>query len=90
MPIDLDFDRKVSSTDQPYETLEKIHRSIYLGLYPHSLCRKLCLVSNGKPDDPLLFDFLRWSFTEGQVYVSPTGYCEFNNAEKKLSIGLLN
>lgn len=90
VPIDLDFDRKISSADQPYETLEKIHRAIYLGLYPHSLCRKLCLVAQGRPEDTLLKDFLRWTLTEGQAYVSPTGYCEFNNAEKKVSLELLN
>jgi phosphate transport system substrate-binding protein len=89
VPIDLDYDRKISSTDQPYETLEKIHRSIYLGLYPHSLCRKLCLVSDGRPTDPLLLDFLQWTLTEGQAVVSPTGYCEFNNAEKKVALEIL-
>jgi phosphate transport system substrate-binding protein len=89
VPIDLDYDRKISSANQPYETLEKIHRSIYLGLYPHALCRKLCLVSDGRPTDPLLLDFLRWTLTEGQAVVSPTGYCEFNNAEKKVALEIL-
>ncbi|MBE0676516.1 MAG: substrate-binding domain-containing protein [Bacteroidales bacterium] len=89
VPIDLDYDRKISSADQPYETLEKIHRAIYLGLYPHALCRKLCLVSMGRPEDPLLVDFLRWTLTEGQTHVSPTGYCEFNHAEKKLALEVI-
>jgi phosphate transport system substrate-binding protein len=89
VPIDLDFKRKISSIDQPYETLEKIHRAIYLGLYPHALCRKLCFVSDGRPENPLLLDFLRWSLTEGQKFVSPTGYCEFNNAEKKVALEIL-
>jgi len=89
VPIDLNYSRKISSTDQPYETLEKIHRAIYLGLYPHALCRKLCLVSDGRPADPLLLDFLRWTLTEGQAVVSPTGYCEFNNAEKKVALEIL-
>ena len=89
VPLDLDYNRKISSTDQPYEVLEKIHRAIYLGLYPHSLCRKLCLVSYGRPTDPLLLDFLRWTLTEGQKVVSPTGYCEFNNAEKKVALEII-
>jgi len=89
IPIDLDYDRKISSTDQPYETIDKIHRAIYLGLYPHELCRKLCFVTRGKTEDKLVLDFLRWSLTGGQQFVSPTGYCEFNNAEKKVSLELL-
>jgi phosphate transport system substrate-binding protein len=89
IPLDLDYNRKISSVDQPYEVLEKIHRAIYLGLYPHSLCRKLCLVSYGRPTDPLLLDFLRWTLTEGQQVVSPTGYCAFNNAEKKVALEII-
>lgn len=89
IPIDLDYDSKISSTDQPYETLDKIHRAIYLGLYPHELCRKLCFVTKGKPEDKLVTDFLRWSLTAGQEVVEPTGYCEFNNAEKTVALELL-
>jgi phosphate transport system substrate-binding protein len=89
VPIDLKYNKKISTADQPYETLEKIHRAIYLGIYPHELCRKLCLVSEGRPTDPLLLDFLRWTLTEGQAVVSPTGYCEFNNAEKKVALEII-
>ena len=89
VPIDLDYDRKISSTDQPYETLDKIHRSIYLGLYPHELCRKLCFVTRGKPEDKLVLDFLQWSLTDGQKFVEPSGYCAFNNAEKKVALEML-
>ena len=73
VPIDLDYDRKISNSDQPYETLDKIHRAIYLGLYPHELCRKLCFVTKGKPEDKLVLDFLQWSLTEGQEFVKPSG-----------------
>ncbi len=89
IPLDLDYDRKISSTDQPYETLDKIHRAIYLGLYPHGLCRKLSFVTYGRTEDKLVLDFLMWSLTEGQQFVSPSGYCEFNNSEKKVSLELL-
>lgn len=90
VPIDLDYDKKITTTDDPYGTLDKLHRAIYLGLYPHGLCRKLSFVTMGVPKDELILDFLRWSLTEGQALVSPSGYCEFNGSEKKVSLELLN
>jgi phosphate transport system substrate-binding protein len=81
VPIDLDFDGVIDKTEQPYLTIQKIHRAIWLGLYPRNLCRKLTLVTKGVPTDPLVKEFINWVMTDGQAMVEKNGYCPLNNVE---------
>lgn len=79
IPFDLDFDDNINSTEYPFETLEKAHRALWLGLYPKVLCRNLFLASDGKPADPLVKEFIKYVLTTGQEKVLEAGLCELNN-----------
>jgi phosphate transport system substrate-binding protein len=87
IPFDLDFDNKINRKEDPFINLETAHRSIWLGVYPESLCRELTIGSLGKPTDPAIVEFLRYILTEGQSRVKETGMCELNNAYIKFSLG---
>ncbi len=85
VPLDLDYDSVVDRKEQPYETLEKIHRAIWLGLYPKQLCRSLSFVINKNVRDTVIWDFLHWSLTHGDSSAKNSGYCTLNDVEKRLS-----
>ena len=90
VPLDLDFDAKVDKKEQPYETLDKIHRAIWLGLYPKQLCRSLFFVIKRNTNDPMIMDFLKWSLTQGDSCVKASGYCELTHVEKRLALEALH
>jgi phosphate transport system substrate-binding protein len=79
IPFDLDYDNIIGMKERPFENLEKAHRSIWLGIYPESLCRELIIGSTGKPTDPVIIEFLKYILSEGQESVKGAGLCELNN-----------
>ena len=90
VPFDLNFDNQVKSREYPFDNLEKAHRSIWLGLYPKNLCRELTLGTLGKPSDPLVKEFLKYTLTEGQNYVAGSGMCKLNDVYVRWGIERLN
>jgi len=86
VPFDLDFDNKINRKEVPFSNLETAHRSIWLGIYPESLCRELTIGSLGKPADPVIVEFLKYILTGGQEKVKESGLCELNNVYIKFSL----
>ena len=89
IPSDLDYDNSVDRKEEQFVTLEKAHRSIWLGLYPKNLCRDLMIGALGKPTDEAILAFLRYILTEGQKDVKGSGLCELNGAYVKFSLDKL-
>jgi phosphate transport system substrate-binding protein len=48
--------------------------AIMQGVYPSPPARELYLVSNGSPQKREVRAFLQWVLTEGQKYVTETGF----------------
>jgi phosphate transport system substrate-binding protein len=89
IPFDLDFDNKINRKEIPFRNLEEAHRSVWLGLYPEVLCRELSFASMGKPENPVVIEFLRFILTEGQEEVKTAGLCQLNDVYVKYSLGFL-
>lgn len=89
VPFDLDFDNSVDTKEIPFSTLEKAQRSVWLGVYPKSLCRELTLGTAGKPSDPEIAEFLEYVLTEGQKHVKAAGLCELNNVYIRYYLDLI-
>jgi phosphate transport system substrate-binding protein len=79
IPFDLDYDNKIERKEIPFKNLEVAHRSVWLGLYPETLCRELLFGSNGKPTDPAIVEFLKFVLAEGQENVKEMGLCTLND-----------
>lgn len=80
VPFDLDYDNKIGKIEKPFSDIETAHRSVWLGIYPESLCRDLTLGSlGGKPADPAILAFLNYVINDGQRIVSEAGLCNLNN-----------
>jgi phosphate transport system substrate-binding protein len=74
LPIDLDGNGKIDPPESFYQDRDAITAAIASGAYPSPPARDLYLVSKGRPQVPLLVEFLRWVLSEGQEYVAETGY----------------
>jgi phosphate transport system substrate-binding protein len=86
LPIDLDGNGKIDPAESFYQNRDAITAAIARGAYPSPPARDLYLVSKGRPQNPLLLEFLRWVLTEGQQFVAETGYIGLSH--EKLADGL--
>lgn len=73
-PIDLDGNGLVDPAEKVYATRDDLTRAIAAGVYPSPPARDLYFVVKGRPDRPLLAEFLAWVLTEGQKFVAEMGY----------------
>jgi phosphate transport system substrate-binding protein len=89
IPFDLDYDNKIERKEIPFKNLELAHRSVWLGLYPETLCRELLIGSMGKPSDPAILEFLRFVLTEGQENVREMGLCVLNDVYVRYALECL-
>jgi len=74
LPIDLDGSGKIDPGESFYQDRDAITGAIAQGKYPSPPARDLYLVSKGRPQKPVLVEFLRWVLNEGQNFVAETGY----------------
>jgi phosphate transport system substrate-binding protein len=74
LPIDLDGSGKIEPEESFYNDRDAVTKAIAQGKYPSPPARDLYLVSKGRPQKPLLVEFLRWVLDEGQAFVAETGY----------------
>lgn len=86
VPIDLNEDGKIDSTEYFYNTLDDIMNAIKSGVYPSPPARDLFFVFNGKPQNPLVIEFVKWVLTEGQKMVEKAGYVALS--EEKINASL--
>ncbi|MBN2266296.1 MAG: substrate-binding domain-containing protein, partial [Candidatus Aminicenantes bacterium] len=73
-PVDLDGDGRIGEAESVYASRDDIVRAIAADVYPSPPARDLYFVCKGRPDRPLLVEFLVWVLTEGQRYVGEMGY----------------
>ncbi len=83
IPIDLDQDKRIDESESFYETKSQVIDAIINGIYPSPPARDLYLVTKGKPKG-LVRDFLIWILTDGQQYISETGYISPSNLQEQL------
>ena len=76
VPIDINENGKIDSTENFYTTLPAIIKAIGQGKYPSPPARELYLVTKGKPQRASVKEFLRWILTDGQAYVNESGYIQ--------------
>jgi phosphate transport system substrate-binding protein len=73
-PIDLDGNGLGDPAEKVYATRDDLTRAIAAGVYPSPPARDLYFVIKGRPDRPILAEFLAWVLTEGQKFVAEMGY----------------
>ena len=81
LPIDLNGNGVIDEGENFYATKYELMEAIGAGVYPSPPARDLNLVTKGAPTG-LTKEFIDWCLTEGQQYVTETGYVPLS--EEKL------
>lgn len=87
IPIDGNGDGRIEKKENFYATEYEIKAAIADGRYPSPPARELFFVTSGRPEQKVVREFLRWVLTDGQKFVSPTGY--INVTAAKIEEGLV-
>jgi len=86
LPLDLNGNGTLDTDESFYGDRDALVAAIAEGAYPSPPARDLYLVFLGKPERPVVREFLRWVLTDGQQYVPETGYV--NLSKDKLDAAL--
>jgi phosphate transport system substrate-binding protein len=74
VPIDLNKNGKIDPEENFYDSMNDLIDAIAKGKYPSPPARDLYFVTNGKPKNKLVIEFLKWVLADGQKFVNETGY----------------
>ena len=74
VPIDINGNHQIDPEEDFYATQQDAAKAIADGRYPSPPARALHLVSRGKPARKEVVEFLRWVLTDGQTFVTASGY----------------
>jgi len=86
LPIDLNGNGRLDEDENFYQDRDAIAKSIAEGKYPSPPARDLHFVSQGRPQKKVVTAFMSWVLTDGQKYVTESGY--INLPGEKLQEGL--
>jgi phosphate transport system substrate-binding protein len=89
IPLDLNNNGKIDADESFYNTLDEIVEAIALGKYPSPPARDLYFVTKGKPQKPVVTEFIRWALTGGQKYVKEAGYINLSDEKLKTELSRL-
>lgn len=74
IPIDINDNGRIDPEEDFYDSMTAVMAAIAAGQYPSPPARELYFVARGKPESPVVREFLRWILSGGQRYVSKAGY----------------
>ena len=74
VPIDVNRNGKIDADENFYGSLDEIVKAIADGKYPSPPARELYFVSKNKPQKKEVIEFLKWVLTDGQKYITESGY----------------
>jgi phosphate transport system substrate-binding protein len=74
IPIDINGNGKIDPEEDFYESFESVLEAIANGAYPSPPARELYFVAKGKPEKQAVLDFIKWTLTDGQKFVTEAGY----------------
>jgi phosphate transport system substrate-binding protein len=74
IPLDLNGNGRIDPEENFYDNLSGVMAAIKDGRYPSPPARELYFVSKGKPQNPVVIEFLRWVLADGQKFVTEAGY----------------
>lgn len=89
VPLDLNNNGKIDVNENFYGTIDDIVKAIAEGKYPSPPARDLYFVTDGKPQNKVVIEFIKWALTQGQKYVNETGYINLSNDKLKSELSKL-
>jgi glycine cleavage system H lipoate-binding protein/ABC-type phosphate transport system substrate-binding protein len=89
LPFDKNGNGRMDAFEMIYGDMTSFLRGIWIGKYPHELCRNICFTAPAKPTDPNEVAFLKWIITGGQQYLNPEGYSDLASGERDAKFAML-
>lgn len=74
IPLDLNENGRIDPEENFYDSLGGVVAAIKDGRYPSPPARELYFVSKGRPQNPVILEFLKWVLADGQNFVTEAGY----------------
>jgi glycine cleavage system H lipoate-binding protein/ABC-type phosphate transport system substrate-binding protein len=90
LPIDRNGNGKLDFSEQIYDKLDVFARGVWIGKYPKALYSNIYSVSATQPSNEMEVAFLKWVLTDGQQFISPTGYSDLTSNERQSKVDDLN
>jgi len=78
LPLDLNGNGFIDPDENIYSDRQVFLAALLAGQYPSPPSRNLYIISKGTPARKEIIEFLYWIMTDGQKYVSGTGYFPLN------------
>jgi|ERR1019366_540937 phosphate transport system substrate-binding protein len=83
LPIDINNNGKIDADENFYDNVDLLIAAIVAGKYPSPPARDLYFVTKGKPNNPVVTEFIKWILTDGQKYVKDAGYINLSDEKIK-------
>ncbi|MGA3013323.1 MAG: substrate-binding domain-containing protein [Bacteroidales bacterium] len=90
LPFDLIGNGLFDPEENFYTNLDQVMNAIRNGIYPSPPARDLYFVSEGKPGNKIVLQFLNWVLTDGQKYLAEAGYVPVSPEKIKADFDKLN
>jgi phosphate transport system substrate-binding protein len=90
LSIDLNGNGVIDADEDFYGDRDQIIEAIDAGKYPSPPARALHLVCRGRPEKKVIVEFIKWILTDGQKYVSETGYINLSQDKIQQELEKLN
>ncbi len=89
LPIDLNGNGKIDADENFYGSLDNLVNAILTGKYPSPPARDLLIVTNKKPANPIVVEFIKWILKDGQKYVHESGYVSLSKEKIEVELNKL-
>jgi glycine cleavage system H lipoate-binding protein/ABC-type phosphate transport system substrate-binding protein len=90
LPIDKNGNGTIDYMEDIYTDMNTFHRGVWIGKYPKVLVSNIYAVSNAQPVNESQLAFLKWVLTDGQKYMSISGYSELASSESQSQLDKMN
>ena len=86
LPIDRNGNGKIDYNENIYNDLNAFSRGVWIGKYPKALFTNIYSVSSAQPSGKVEIAFLKWIVTDGQQFLSATGYSDLLATERQSAV----
>jgi glycine cleavage system H lipoate-binding protein/ABC-type phosphate transport system substrate-binding protein len=90
LPIDRNGNGLIDYNEKIYDDLNSLARGVWIGKYPKLLFNNIYSVSSDQPKSENEVAFLKWVLTDGQQFLSLSGFSDLMASERQLTVDKLN
>jgi len=90
LPIDKNGNGTIDYMEDIYADMNAFHRGVWIGKYPKMLVTNIYAVSSTQPVNEAELALLKWVLTDGQKYMSASGFSDLASSESQSQLDKIN